>query len=110
MNWKKAPKQLELLMGYTHLSNLQETRYKEILVICWKNEVYEAALNALIKKNIFLQTKKETGRLAEVVTENIAFDLTPTQDAALNACRQQFKEKNVALLYGVTGKQTCTSG
>jgi primosomal protein N' (replication factor Y) len=102
---KKAPKQLELLMAYTHLSNLQGTRYKEILKsdLLEKSKADQAALNALIKKNIFLQTKKETGRLVEVVTENIAFDLTPTQDAALIACRQQFKEKNVALLYGVTG-------
>ncbi|MGB3074287.1 MAG: primosomal protein N', partial [Chitinophagales bacterium] len=102
---RKAPKQLALLMAYTHLSNLHGTRYKEILKsdLLEKSKADNAALNALLKKNIFLQQQKETGRINEVESENITFDLTLPQEEALKNCTKQFTEKNVTLLYGVTG-------
>lgn len=102
---KKAPKQLELLMAYTHLSNLQGTRYKEVLKsdLLAKSKADHSAIQALIKKNVFLVSRKETGRIEEVETVNAVFDLTAAQEKALQECRQQFLEKNVSLLYGVTG-------
>ncbi|MEO6168038.1 MAG: primosomal protein N' [Chitinophagales bacterium] len=102
---KKAPKQLELLMAYTHLSNLQGLRYKEILKsdLLEKSKADNAALNALVKKNILLQSKKETGRIEEVESETTTFELTSSQGQVLKDCQQQFAEKNVTLLYGVTG-------
>lgn len=102
---KRAPKQLALLMAYTHLSNLQGTRYQEIL----KSELLEkaksdnAALQALLKKNILLQHQKETGRINDMEAAPFSFELTAAQQAAWQNCKLQSVEKNVTLLHGVTG-------
>lgn len=102
---KKAPKQLELLMTYTHLSHLKGSGYREIL----KNDLLEkaksgnAALTALVKKNILVEYKRETGRIQDDDTASTVFTLTEQQAATLNNIQQQFREKKVVLLYGVTG-------
>lgn len=102
---KRAPRQLELLMAYTHLSNLEGMRYKEILKgdLLEKAHADNTALNALLKKKIFLQQRKETGRVAEVETANTTFDLTEAQEQALKEGKLSFEKKPVTLLHGVTG-------
>ncbi|MBX7108511.1 MAG: primosomal protein N' [Chitinophagales bacterium] len=102
---KKAPKQLALLMAYTHLSNLQGTRYKEILKsdLLEKAKSDHAALQALLKKNILLQQQKETGRINDSDAEKVTFELTAAQQTALDACSVQATQKHVTLLHGVTG-------
>jgi primosomal protein N' (replication factor Y) len=102
---KKAPKQLELLMAYIHLCHSYSSGYISIL----KTELLEkikngnAALNFLLKKEIFHQENRETGRINDPTSELTSFDLTATQQKSLDQIRTQFVDKDVVLLYGVTG-------
>ncbi|MFI5134876.1 MAG: primosomal protein N', partial [Chitinophagales bacterium] len=103
---KKAKKQLDLLMAYIHFSHQLGKGYAEIVKsdLLEKSQAGNAALDALVKKKIFILEKKEVGRLREDESEGEKnFDLTAHQLSALEKIQEEFKEKNVVLLRGVTG-------
>lgn len=98
---ERAPKQLELLLAYLKLGKNQA----EIL----KTELLEtsgsgpAALKALLDKEVFIQEDKIVSRLSSEELETLRdFILNDAQLIALNEIQEQFKEKDVVLLYGET--------
>lgn len=101
----RAPKQLELLMGYIHLS-----RQDEAQSLIPKNELMtfsgasHSVVNALMEKEMIEVIAIETGRLKEFTGETYApHALNDNQRKAWSAIKQSFAEKEVCLLHGVTG-------
>ena len=100
-NWSKAPKQMELLMAYLHLSKTEgEVKQADLLK---KSGASAAQLKGLIEKRILNANKLSVDRIRYLPKEiNIDFELSAEQAAALKEIRQKFQEKNVCLLHGVT--------
>lgn len=102
----RAPKQLDLLMAYLEMSailspNPREVSKKQLL---HRVAASPSAFNAMVEKQLFELYQFEVGRLdggeaQEVVPMNV---LNQHQQKALEQIKQQFDEKNVCLLHGVT--------
>jgi primosomal protein N' (replication factor Y) (superfamily II helicase) len=101
-NWSKAPKQMELLISYLHLvKTTGEVSQPELLK---KSGASAAQLKGLTDKNILLVEKRSVDRIkTPLKTLDINFDLSPAQELALQNVQQNFSQKNVCLLHGVTG-------
>ncbi len=102
-NWKKnsAPKQLELLLSFLHLSRTEgEVKKAELLS---KSGASAEQLRALADKSILVLEKRKVDRLkmAPLATET-GFTLSAAQQTALVSLEEQFREKSVCLLQGVT--------
>lgn len=95
-------KQLEVLFHYLHLSP-ERGRVKKSDFN--KNEkLSKSSINTLVKNEIFIETKEAVSRLiAEKLDVRDLEDLSPAQKEALEEVQEAFKEKNVAVLEGVTG-------
>ncbi len=100
-NWKRAPKQMELLLAYLHLEKKDgEVTQSELLK---KANASTAQLKGLIEKNILIAEKREVNRINQIPKEvSIDFSLTPNQQIALTSIENNFVEKNVCLLHGIT--------
>lgn len=102
----RAPKQLDLLMAYLEMSaifssNSREVSKKQLL---HRVAASPSVFNAMVEKQLFELYQYEVGRLdnngkREVVPLN---ELNQHQQKALEQIEQQFTEKNVCLLHGVT--------
>jgi primosomal protein N' (replication factor Y) len=100
-NWGRAPKQMELLLAYLHLSKTQESVTQADLLK--KSGASAAQLKGLTDKQVLIAEKISINRmkqLAEHVT--IDFVLSAAQQTALDKVRLSFTQKNVCLLHGVT--------
>ncbi|MEG1563432.1 MAG: primosomal protein N' [Bacteroides sp.] len=102
----RAPKQLALLMKYIELSNvwggstIKEVTKKELLL---RAGVSPAIFNGLVEKKVFEVYHHEIGRLNEQSNEVMSLHpLNEHQQRAHDAIVENFREKNVCLLYGVT--------
>ncbi len=99
---KKAVKQLEVLMAYINLSK----RYSKERIEVKKSDILkmvaggEAALNALVKKDIFTLYDREVGRCASFENENKISELNEEQQRVLDSINKN--NKDVTLLHGVT--------
>lgn len=98
---KRAPKQADAVLAYLKLSRHQ----KQIA----KNELIEesgagaASINSLIEKEVFIAEERNVSRLffeEEFLDAN--FELSEHQQGALASIKEQFKQKDVVLLHGVT--------
>lgn len=100
-NWSKAPKQMELLLSYLHLSRTEgEVTQPQLLR---KSNASAAQLKALCDKGILLAEKRATDRIATLPKDiQIDFTLSEAQDKALRTIQGIFTEKEVCLLHGVT--------
>jgi primosomal protein N' (replication factor Y) len=98
----RAPKQLELLMAYTELSIKQGVvRQQDLLE---RTGASAAQVKALADKGIFIVEEKNVDRLLYAsIKEAKEIVLTPAQQTAYDELDAGLKEKNVALLHGVTG-------
>jgi primosomal protein N' (replication factor Y) len=69
---KKAKKQLDVLMSYIHFCNQQGKGYTDIEkgALLEKSKAGSTAVNSLVGKNIFIEEKKEVGRLGESESES----------------------------------------
>ncbi len=103
----RAPKQLELLIRYLEISGFTETRSirpvskKQLLGI--KNRFSPSALNGLVDKGVFEIFQQEVGRLevSDLERED-AYPLNASQQKAMREIEEQFNDKQVVLLHGVT--------
>ncbi|MDR0438071.1 MAG: primosomal protein N' [Bacteroidales bacterium] len=102
---KKAVKQLEVLMMFIHLTNGQT--YREIKRSELSNALSNATtiIQALVKKQIFelvekVETRLETPNSTHEI-DHIKF--SDEQQNAFDKIQNDFQEKNVTLLHGVTG-------
>lgn len=100
-NWSKAPKQLELLMAYLHLSKTEgEVKQAELLK---KSGASAAQLKGLVDKGVVKAEKLSVDRIRYLPREvNIDFELSAEQVSALQQIRDKLREKNVCLLHGIT--------
>jgi primosomal protein N' (replication factor Y) len=92
---------MELLLSYLHLQKTEgEVTKPELLK---KSGASEAQLKGLADKNILVLQKRNVDRI-NYLPKNVVidFDLTAAQENALNQLQDTFKEKQVALLHGVT--------
>jgi primosomal protein N' (replication factor Y) len=98
---ERAPKQLDALLAYLSLAKKQpEISKQEILK---QSGCGQAAVKTLIDKEIFIQRKKAISRLtADSEDDVLNFELSAAQSTALSQIREQFSEKDVVLLHGVT--------
>ncbi|RFS24825.1 primosomal protein N' [Chitinophaga silvatica] len=97
----KAPKQMELLLAYLHLlKTTGSVSQKELLK---KSGATTAQLKGLVDKQVLWIEKRTVDRLPGSNTAaQIDFDLSPAQTVALSAIQDNFKDKQVTLLHGVT--------
>ncbi len=100
-DWGKAPKQLALLLAFLHLSrDSPEVQQAELLK---KSNASAAQLKSLIDKNILVSIKTNVDRIRLLPPQmNIDFTLSPAQENALTEIKNNFNEKEVCLLQGVT--------
>jgi len=100
-NWTKAPKQMELLLGYLHLLKTEGEVTKAGLLK--KSGASDAQLKGLVGKNILRIEKRAIDRIKYLPRDiNIEFELTPVQQEAYNQLVNVLTEKTVCLLHGVT--------
>ena len=103
----KAPKQLELLMGYITLSNRYNEDQSEVLKLELLKSTQSSAgiLSQLVKKKVLEIYHKEIGRLimSSIAAENGALiQLSDPQKKALTQINKAHKSNEVVLLHGVT--------
>src|SRR5574339_211455 len=100
-NWKRAPKQMELLLGYLHLIRTEGEVTKPNLLK--KSNASEAQLKGLVEKEILRLEKRVVDRLLYLPKDiKIDFELTPLQQEVFEKIQTSFSEKQVCLLHGVT--------
>lgn len=97
----RAPKQMELLMSYLHLTRSNnEVTQSELLK---KSNANVTQLKGLIDKNILIAEKRSINRIHSLPKNIfIDFELSPAQQNALTKIENAFKGKNVCLLHGAT--------
>ena len=100
-NFGKAPKQMELLLGYLHLIKTEGEVTQQMLLK--KSNATAAQLKGLVEKGILLVEKRATDRIKTLPKDvTINFDLSQAQQASYEAVVTSFQTKNVCLLHGVT--------
>jgi primosomal protein N' (replication factor Y) (superfamily II helicase) len=100
-NWGRAPKQMELLLGYLHLAKTQGQVTKADLLK--KSGASDAQLKGLLEKEILRIEKRSIDRLVYAPKDvNVDFELTPAQQEAYDKMLDLFREKQVCLVHGVT--------
>ena len=102
---KSSQRQLETLLLVLREGNYSENELEPVL----RKQLEEAGasistLNTLEKNGIIVQKRIEISRFNKIKTSVSEFKLLNTyQETALQEIRESFKEKQVALLHGVTG-------
>lgn len=99
---EKAPKQLELLLAYLHFSKTEgEVKQAALLK---KANASAAQLKGLAEKGVLLIENRRVDRVPVLPRMNqLDFELSKLQKQALKEVKQQFTEKHICLLFGVTG-------
>ena len=96
-----APKQMELLLSYLHLSKTEGEVTQSTLLK--KSGASAAQLKGLIEKGILRAEKRSTDRIKLLPKDmNMDFVLSTAQQTAFDGINKCFEEKNVCLLHGVT--------
>ena len=99
--WKGAPKQMELLLSFLHLSKTEGDVIQSALLK--KSGATSSQLNALAEKKILLVEQRSIDRITQLPKQlEIDFVLSDMQEAGLAEIRQIFTKKSVCLLHGVT--------
>lgn len=100
-NWSRAPKQMELLLAYLHLSKTEGEVTKPALLK--KSGATDAQLKGLVEKNILWLDKRQVDRIRYLPRNiNIDFELTEAQKLVLDSLKEQFANRSVSLLHGIT--------
>nr|WP_121273359.1 primosomal protein N' [Pedobacter schmidteae] len=98
---ERAPKQLNALLTYIKLSRQQFLIPKSQLLE--ESDCGQAAFKILQDKEIFRVEKRAVSRLKENEDDFVLnFELNEVQSEALYKIEQQFEEKDVVLLHGIT--------
>ncbi len=105
-NLKRAPKQVHVLMSYIKLSgyflNKKTLEVKKQLLI-EESKASSAIVKSLVDKNILSEYNKTISRLNDDVKEQIEIKkLSEAQQKTHDEIQDQYSEKDVVLLHGVT--------
>ncbi|MFD2871310.1 primosomal protein N' [Mucilaginibacter ximonensis] len=98
---KRAPKQADAVLAYLKLARHQKTISKNELVE--ESGAGASSINSLIEKEVFIAEERSVSRLffdQEFLDAN--FILSEHQQAAFETIKEQFTQKDVVLLHGVT--------
>jgi len=100
---KKAPKQLEALIAFIKFSDRFASERKKVR----KSDVVKAsdagAVNALLKKGVFLADEEEVGRIRHEDGKPLSEKpLNPAQQEAYEKLKTDFLTKDIGLIHGVT--------
>ncbi|HEX6179631.1 MAG TPA: primosomal protein N' [Chitinophagaceae bacterium] len=100
-NWARAPKQLELLLSYLHLSKTEGDVTRAGLLK--KSGASDAQLKGLVDKGVLQLQNRSVDRIA-YTTRNVKIDftLTPAQQEAFEGLETALTTHPVCLLHGVT--------
>jgi primosomal protein N' (replication factor Y) len=98
---KRAPKQADAVLAYIKLSRQQKAISKNELIE--ESGTGASSINSLIEKDILIAQEKNVSRL-HMEDEGIfdTFELSGQQQEALASVKQQFEQKDVVLLHGIT--------
>ena len=100
--WKGAPKQMELLLAFLHIS--KTTGEVTQTALLKKSAATAAQLKGLSDKHILMVEKRNIDRIRSLPKEvKIDFELNSSQQKCLDELHLSLSEKNVCLLHGVTG-------
>ena len=98
---EKAPKQLDALLAYLHLSRNTPQVSRQALLE--QGGSGQAAIKALLDKGVFVAEKRPVSRLSDSDEAMLLnFSLTEAQQMAFESLQGQLREKEVVLLHGVT--------
>jgi primosomal protein N' (replication factor Y) len=98
---KRAPKQADALLAYIKLARHQKNISKNELIE--ESGAGDGSIKSLIEKEVFLAEERNVSRLyfdEDEFSDN--FQLSDYQQQAFVDIKDQFKEKEVVLLHGVT--------
>jgi primosomal protein N' (replication factor Y) len=98
---KRAPKQADAVLAYIKLSRHQKTVSRNELID--ESGAGAASIKALVEKEVFIAEEKNVSRLFydENDTYN-NFELSEQQQQMLHHIGEEFNQKDVVLLHGVT--------
>ncbi|HTH82259.1 MAG TPA: primosomal protein N' [Mucilaginibacter sp.] len=98
---KRAPKQADAVLAYMKLARHQKAITKNELIE--ESGAGAASISSLIEKEVFIAEEKNVSRLF-YEDEDIfdTFELSAQQQDVLTNIKQQFEQKDVVLLHGVT--------
>ncbi len=102
---RKAQKQSDTLMIFLQQSAWDQGKRNEVprLKLQEAAKVNSSVIAAMVEKNIFEVTTKEVGRLAQhLLASDKVKSLSEEQFGAYNEINECFKEKDIALLHGIT--------
>ncbi len=101
---EKAPKQLEILLALMALSPRHESvRLSDLKgKLSWDKIPY-AALKELTDKGFLYKSSQTVSRIRLRAGRCLPLLWTPSQERAVEACRNSFTQKKPVLLHGVTG-------
>ena len=98
---ERAPKQLDALLAYITLSKKDAEVSKQQLLEY--SNAGQAAIKSLLDKEVFVLKKKAVSRLGEYDDDEVLnFKLSAAQQVAQIKIEEEFREKDVVLLHGVT--------
>ncbi len=101
-DWKGAPKQMELLLAYLHISKTEGDVQQASLLK--KANASAAQLKGLVDKDVLWIERRSVDRIQSIdKTVDVAFDLSPAQEIAYQEVKKTFKTFDITLLHGVTG-------
>jgi primosomal protein N' (replication factor Y) len=97
----RAPKQLELLLGFLHLSKTEGEVIQSALLK--KTGTTSAQLKGLTDKNVLIIQKRSVDRIQSLPKKmDVSFTLNESQVKALEEIDQALNEKEVCLVHGIT--------
>ncbi|MDE3212775.1 MAG: primosomal protein N', partial [Bacteroidota bacterium] len=101
LNQMKAPKQLELLLSFLHLSKSESVVSQTELLK--KSGATAAQLQALVSKGILHKSQRSVDRLALASQKvEVYFELNNAQQEALKQIESVWTSREVCLLHGIT--------
>jgi primosomal protein N' (replication factor Y) (superfamily II helicase) len=98
---KRAPKQADAVLAYIKLARHQKSITKNELVE--ESGAGAASIASLIEKEVFVAEEKVVSRLHDEEGDDYSnFKLSDEQQRVLGSVKEQFEQKDVVLLHGVT--------
>ncbi len=98
---KRAPKQADAVLAYMKLARHQKSITKSELIE--ESGAGAASITSLIEKEVFVAEEKIVSRLHDEDEDEYSnFKLSGEQQRVLGSVKEQFEQKDVVLLHGVT--------